>query len=52
MKTNYFEVCLLSPGGSPLTIQVAATNSQQARDAGIAMYPKFTVASTKDMGRR
>jgi len=52
MKTNYFEVCLVSPGGSPITIVVVAHNSQQARDTGRAMYPRFTVASTRDLGSR
>lgn len=48
---NMFEVCLLSPGGSPVTIRVAANSSEQSKAVAKSMYPGWTVASTKDLGR-
>lgn len=49
---NMFEVCLLSKGGSPIKIHVAANGSQQAKLVALSMYPGFTIASTRDLGRR
>lgn len=48
---NMFEVCLLSPGGSGVTIQVAANSSEQAKSVAKQMYPRWTVACTRDLGR-